>query len=139
MDYLTLGSSDRDLLDRSKLRISGTVELLGSTTPFSRTEQHVTKVGVHAIDGPVRLTRVSTNTMYIGPGISIPGKVTLFAYRSLVVLPETFTIPGYPVHVAHLRSSMDWNERAVGMAYYDANNSSGVTVEGSLDSITISP
>ena len=141
MDYLTLGSGDRDLLDRSKLRISGTVELLGSTIPFSRTEQHVTKVGAHAIDGPVRVMRVSTNSLYIdiGPGFSIPGKVTLFAYRSLVVLPETFTILGYPVHMTHLRSSMDWNEQATGMAYYDANNSSDVTVDGSLDSITTSP
>jgi hypothetical protein len=139
MDHLTLGGDERDLLDRSKLRISGTVEFLGNHSPFSLSEQDVTRVGVHTVDGPVRVTRVSTNTLDIGPGLSIPGRVTLFAYRSLIVLPDIFTVPGEPVQIACLRSSMDWNEQAVGMAFYDANNPAGVIVDGSPDVVTTTP
>jgi hypothetical protein len=139
MDYLSLGDGSQDLLDRSKLRISGTVEFLGSSVPFSLSEQDLAKDGVHAIDGPVRVTRVSTDTIYIGPGVSIQRKVTLFAYRSLVVLPEMVTVPGDPIQTIYQRSSMDWNEQAAGMIFYDANNPAGVTIDGFPDVITTTP
>jgi len=129
-DYLTLGSGGLDLLDRSKLRITGT--LFGH--PFSADEEDVTLDGLHTIDGPVRVTRVSTST-FSGQSYS----ARLFAYRSLVVRPETIIVPGDPAQVVHLRTSMDWNEHALGMIFYDANNLAGVTIDGSSDVITVTP
>lgn len=134
-DYLTLGSSSLDLLDRSKLRITATVV----SKPTSANEQNITKDNVHAIDGPVRVTRVSTNTLTMLDQ-SVQMTRTLFAYRSLVVQPAMVAVPDVPaVQTTYYRTSMDWNEQAVGMTYYDANNPTGVTIDGSADAVTVSP
>jgi hypothetical protein len=133
-DYLTLGSSSLDLLDRHKLRAAGTV--LGF--PVSADEQDFTKDGVHAIDGPVRVTRVSTSTFdVLGEATEITAN--LFAYRGLVVHPATTIVPGDPFEISYYRASIDWNEQASGMTFYDANNPAGVTIDGITDTITISP
>lgn len=125
LDYLALGDGSPNLLDRSKLRITGTLY----AAPFSFSEENIAQDGVHTIDGPVRVTRVSTST-FSGQSYS----ATLFAYRSLVVRPETIVVPGSPAQVSYLRISMDWNEQALGMIYYDANNPAGVTIDGEPDS-----
>jgi hypothetical protein len=138
VDYLTLGDGSPNLLDRNKLRISGTVELFGTPISFSINEQDITKDDIHAIDGPVRVTRVSTSTLTV-MGISLQSTATLFAYRSLVAQPATIEVPGYPIQITYQRTSMDWNEQASGMTFYDANNSAGVTIDGIADVITISP
>lgn len=133
-DYLTLGSSSLDLLDRNKLRVAGT--MLGF--PISANEEDIAKDSVHAIDGPVRVTRVSTSTFTV-VGQPIQTTATLFAYRSLIVQPATMVVPGTPVQNTYYRTSMDWNEQASGMTYYDANNPGGATIDGIPDAITISP
>jgi hypothetical protein len=135
-DYLTMGSSSLDLLDRSKLRVTGTA--LGFI-PFSFNEEVSTKDGVYVIDGPVRVTRVSTSSFDIGLIGPIQGSATLFAYRSLVVLPAAIPDPPIQIEITYLRSSTDWNEWASGMTYYDANNPAGVTIDGHDDTITTSP
>jgi hypothetical protein len=138
-DFLTLGNSDLDLLDRDKLRVTGTATIPPfPPVPFSADEQDVAKSAVHALDGPVRVTRVSTNTFIMPDG---PVRVTtnLFAYQSLVVQPTMVVIPGDPIQCAYYRTSIDWNARALGMTYYDANNPAGVTVDGIPDVITVTP
>jgi hypothetical protein len=135
MDYLALGGDSLNWLDRSKLRIRGT---LPGGIQFSANEQGLRQDGVHAVDGPVRVTRVSTLALAL-PGAPPQGLVTLFAYRSLVMQPTTITVPGVPFEIAYQRTSMDWNERASGMIYYDANNPAGVTIDGLPDVITITP
>jgi len=133
-DYLTLGSSSLDLLDRNKLRVAGTA--LGF--PVSADEEDFSKHTTYAIDGPVRVTRVSTSTFdVLGEAAQIT--TDLFAYRSLVVQPATTIVPDDPFDIAYYRSSMDWNEQASGMTFYDANNPTGVTINGITDTITISP
>jgi hypothetical protein len=139
-DYLSLGDSSVDLLDREKLRITGTVY----SPPYPRfsisvDEEDIAKSGVHVIDGPVRVTRVSTITLSIVPGVSAQGTYVLFAYRSLVVQPTPLTVPSAPFQIDHLRTSMDWNEQASGMTYYDANNPTGTTIDGSPAVITVTP
>ena len=138
-DYLTLGDDSVDLLDREKLRISGTA----SFPPYppvsiSADEEDIAKSGVHVIDGPVRVTRVSTVTLSIGPGVSAQGTYVLFAYRSLVVQPTPIMVlPAFQID--HLRISMDWNEQASVMTYYDANNPTGTIINGSPDAIAVTP
>jgi hypothetical protein len=138
-DFLILGDSNVDLLDRDKLRITGTVSI-PPIPPFSISadEEDIAKAGVHVIDGPVRVTRVSTSTFtVIGQPTQITG--TLFAYRSLFVQPATAMVPGAPAQDIYLRVSMDWNDQASGMIYYDANNPAGATVDGIADAITLTP
>ena len=134
-DYLALGSSSLDLLDRNKLRVAGTVVFV----PVSANEEDIDKDSVHAIDGPVRVTRVSTSTFTVVVGQPIQTTATLFAYRSLIVQPATIAVPGAPVQITYYRTSMDWNEQAAGMVFYDANNPAGATIDGITDTITISP
>ena len=134
-DYLTLGSSSLDLLDRNKLRVAGTVVFV----PVSANEEDIDKNSVHAIDGPVRVTRVSTSTFTVVVGQPIQTTATLFAYRSLIVQPATIAVPGAPIQITYYRTSMDWNEQAAGMVFYDANNPAGATIDGITDTITISP
>jgi len=137
-DYLTLGESSVDLLDRDKVRITGTATI-PPFPPFtvSATEQDITKTGVLAIDGPVRVTRISTSTFLV-VGVPVQATSALFAYRSLVVQPMV-SIPGAPVHVSYFRVSVDWNASALGMTYYDANNPSGVIIDGVPDTLTLAP
>jgi hypothetical protein len=140
-NYLTLGDSSVDLLDRDKLRVAGTV----SIPPFppisvSADEEDVAKRGVHVIDGPVRVTRVSTGALEVETiGTLVTSTATLFAYRSLAVQLAPIEIPGGLVQITYQRTSMDWNERAVGMVYYDANNPAGVTIVGNSEVITTPP
>jgi hypothetical protein len=133
-DHLALGSEGPDLLDRAKLRITGT--LLG--LPFSINEENVTLDNVHALDGPVRVTRVSTVTLTV-LGSSVSGVTPLFAYRSLVVQTLPMIIPGTPAQTAYMRASADWTEQASGLVFYDANNPAGVTIDGLPDTITTTP
>ncbi len=134
LDHLTLGDSSLNLLDRNKLQIAGTIYSI----PFSANEESLTLEGVHAIDGSVRVTRVST-TVLAGLGNPIQDTTTLFAYRSLVVQPTTISVPDYPFQITYERTSIDWNEQPSGMIYYDANNPVGATIDGIPDVITSTP
>jgi hypothetical protein len=64
---------------------------------------------------------------------------TLFAYRSLVVQPSRIGVPGDLVEIDYLRISLDWNEEAAGMSYYDSNNSAGETIDGTPDNVIVQP
>jgi hypothetical protein len=134
IDYLALGDGSSNLLDRSKLRIAGKVLDIS----FSANEEALIQDDVHAIDGPVRVARVSTLSLAV-PGVPLQNLVTIFAYRSLVMQPTAIAVPGVPFEITHQRTSMDWNEHASGMIYYDANNPDGVTIDGTPDAITTTP
>jgi hypothetical protein len=135
-NYLTLGDSSLNLLDRDKVRVAGMITIF----PVSADEEDVAKRGVHVIDGPVRVTRVSTGALEAETiGTLVTSTATLFAYRSLAVQFAPIEIPGGLVQITYQSTSMDWNERAVGMVYYDANNPAGVTVDGITDTIVTTP
>jgi hypothetical protein len=135
-NYLTLGDGSLNLLDRDKVRVVGTI----ASVAVSADEEDVAKRGVHALDGPVRVTRVSTGALQVQTiGAWVTSTTTLFAYRSLVVQSAPLEIPSYGIQITYQRVSMDWNERAVGMVYYDANNPAGVTIVGDSEVITTPP
>jgi hypothetical protein len=134
MDYLALGGDGVNRLDRTKLRIEGTV--FGN--PYVLDEEDLTLTRIEVIDGPVRVTRVSTATLTTAAG-SIKGATALFAYRSLVVQPTKIVAWAAPAPTTRLRSSMDWSEQASGMVYYDANNPTAKTIDGVPDTIVDTP
>jgi hypothetical protein len=132
-NYLTLGDSSLNLLDRDKVRVVGTIAFVA----VSADEEDVVKRGVHVLDGPVRVTRVSTGALEVQTiGTLVTSTTTLFAYRSLAVQLAPVEIPGGLVQITYQRTSMDWNERVVGMVYYDDNNLAGVTIVGNSEIIT---
>ena len=140
-NYLTLGDSSPNLLDRDKLRLAGTVSVPPlPPIPVSADEEDVAKRGVHAIDGPVRVTRVSTGALeFQTMGTLVTGTTILFAYPSLAVQFTPIEIPGGIIQITYHCASMDWNERAMGMVYYDANNPDGMAVDGITDTIVTTP
>jgi hypothetical protein len=138
-NYLTLGDSSLNLMDRDKVRVVGTPPLFPSVTR-SADEEDFAKRGIHAVDGPVRVTRVSTGALEVEMmGTLITSTATLFAYHSLAVQFAPLEIPGGLIQITYHRTSMDWNERAVGMVYYDAKNPVSVTVDGITDTIITTP
>jgi len=106
--------------------------------PFAIDEEDITVNRVHVLDGPVRVTRVSSITL-TALGGSAEALASLHAYRSEIVQPTAFAVPPAPAQTTYLRSSLDWNEQALGMVYYDANNPAGATVDGVPDAIAVSP
>lgn len=134
-DYLALGGG-ADILDRDKIRLDGYVLL--PQLAFHLTENDVSKDGVHAIDGAVRVTRVASSTIVLS-GQTITGTGTTYFYGPLIVQSISLTTPPAPVVVEYLRNSTDFNAGASGMTYYDPNNAAGKTIDGTPDSLTISP
>ena len=132
-DYLTLGGGG-DILDRDKVRLDATF----ISIPFTVTEDAITKDGVHAIDGPVRVTRVVTSTVSLG-NTAVTGIGTAFFYGNVIIQPSSLTTPASPVIVTKLRSSIDFNSAATGVTYFDANNPAGVTIDGVADSFDPDP
>lgn len=134
-DYLTLGGGP-DILDRDKIRLDG--YYISPIFNFHLTENDVTKDGVHAIDGPVRVTRVVSSTIVLGT-TEITGTGTTFFYGPLIVQSISLTTPPSPTVIQNLRNSTDFNVAATGMVYYDPNNFAGVTIDGTPDTLTTSP
>jgi hypothetical protein len=133
-DVLTLGNTPTDLLDRDKIRLSGRYLIFN----INANEESATKQSVMAIDGPVRVTRVSTATI-TQPFIGTQSfHSTLFAYRSLLVQPIALTIDS-SFQVLSVRYSTDWSPAASGMLYFDANTPGGVTIDGQPDAVAASP
>jgi hypothetical protein len=132
-DYLTLGGG-ADVLDRDKVRLDGTYIIF----PFSLTENNFTKDGVHALDGPVRVTRVATSTITIGAS-DITSSGASFFYGPLISQPLNLTTPASPTVIDNLRNSTDFNAAATGMTYYDPNNTEGKTIDGTPDTLAIVP
>jgi len=134
-DYLTLGVG-ADILDRDKIRLEGYVFV--PTLSFEVTENDITKDAVHAIDGPVRVTRVATSTVDIS-GATQTGTGVTFFYQALIAQPISLSTDLDPATITYVRNSIDFNATATGMTYYDLNNGGGVTINGTPDSITITP
>ena len=140
-DYLTLGTGDVDLLDREQVRITVTVRYLGFAMDFSLDEEDLVSQSVHAVVGPVRVTRVATYTLSALGQAWTSEPSALFGYRSLLVSPIELAAAGADeiTSMDDLRYSFNLNAHAAGMTYYDPNNPDGVVIDGLPDAITDTP
>ena len=122
---LELNSSGINVLDRSKLRfkVPGQHEW---TEEFGESDDPQPKI----LDGRVRAI---AGYQELGQGILTIG------YRSQFYDQFTIDFSWSPLPFEWVRLSADFNENIVGGTYYDANTPSGVPVDGSPDTITISP
>ncbi|NJN19648.1 MAG: hypothetical protein HC822_27105 [Oscillochloris sp.] len=118
VDRLTLGTSDSDLLDRTKLR--GLCNQQGAC--FFK-EQGLPDVADDLItDGPVRVIVRNGRTI---------------AYGWSVLTETSLNLPGDLV--SNLRFTTDFTAAVSGATFYNANLAAGVTVDGSPDNVAETP
>jgi pimeloyl-ACP methyl ester carboxylesterase len=118
VDWLMLGDSTIEILDRTKIRVDCTIPILcpltdGTLPPVP--DDVIT-------DGPVRV-------------IARGGQV--LAYGSMLRWASPFSFPTLPS--VTLRLSTDFNPAASGAIYYNAVVTEGVTVDGITDTVPATP
>lgn len=140
--FLALGSNPTDLLDRDKLRVNGSIQILPPPFPpasFTIDEEDSTTDALQTIDGAVRVTRITTSTLTV-LGQSFSSRTTEFYYRAFTgysVNIDLSSVSG--IDLALLRLSTDFSPAASGGVYYDSNNPMGVPIDGVVDSVVKSP
>jgi hypothetical protein len=116
-DFLSLGGSDVEILDRTKLQLDCAIPFI---CPLN--EGHLPLPDDLVKDGPVRV-------------IVRGGQV--LAYGSTLRWTMPFTIPSYLS--GDIRFSTDFNQAVTGAAYYSAVVPAGVTVDGITDTVPATP
>jgi hypothetical protein len=119
VDYLTLGTSSVDLLDRSKSRLFCSVILL---CPITEEIEGVTVLDELIKDGPVRV--IVRNGRVLG-------------YQAMVSWMTAVTIP--QALYGDVRFSLDFAPAASGATFYNEAITTGVTVDGAADSVPAQP
>ena len=118
MDFMTLGGSGVEILDRTKMRLDCAVPVICPIT-----EGNIPPLPDNLIkDGPVRV-------------IARGGQ--LLAYGSMVRWPSPFSLPEFLS--GNLRFSTDLNQAATGAIHYSAVVPGGVTVDGITDTVPATP
>lgn len=121
-DYLTLGSSSTDILDRNKFRAcntAGTLCLVTEETAEGNVQDDPIK------DGPVRAIIRSGRVLGYG---------SMLEWSTSINLTQ---IPDFPLFLGkNVRVSLDWSPAATGAQLYNANLASGVVVDGAPDAVS---
>jgi hypothetical protein len=124
-DYLTLGSSSTDILDRNKFRAcneAGTLCLVTEETAEGNVQDDPIK------DGPVRAIIRSGRVLGYG---------SMLEWSTSINLTQ---IPDFPLFLGkNVRVSLDWSPAASGAQYYNANLANGVGVDGEPDAVSAAP
>lgn len=124
-ETLEMNGSGVDILDRTKVRVS--TNILGTLTEDALPPIQNLQV-LH--DGRVRaIAGVSSDSIQI---------VTI-AYRSLFHDIVAIDLSSYPVVIHWVRVSSDYNDKAIGSIYYDANSGTAVSVDGQPDTVPSLP
>jgi hypothetical protein len=118
-DYLTLGTSNVDILDRNKLRLFC---LQIFVCPIKEESSIIPVPDALIKDGPVRT-------------IVRSGRV--LGYASMLSWSATITIPAQLA--GDVRLSLDFAPAAAGSTFYNAAVPAGVTVDGAVDAVPDQP
>jgi hypothetical protein len=129
LDYLFLNGKLVDLLDRTKLRVEGT--LFG--VPQDLTENFFGVILPTLIkDGNVRVILTQQD--------SVPGIATLAnLYKGYGAMVELIASVSSSITPSQARTSIDFTNTISGATFYNANTPGGVIVNGSPDSIAATP
>jgi hypothetical protein len=125
---------NQDILDRQKIRVGGRFQIFNVTI---NEEANVNYRSIRQGGGPVRVLReLGISIVFLGAVIDSSGSfITQYFPFSMVLGAQNAKIPeidGLTVNL--IRQSLDLNERAIGMKFFNAFNSSGVTIDGVADS-----
>lgn len=118
-----------DLLDREKLRISGSIII----SSFDIDEDDLNLVSVHVIAGPVRVLRRVDAEITL-QAFTIPLALERYFYRRYFEVPMASGSINLPLGVSltAIRFSRDFNDQANGGGLRDPNNAN-LTVDGTPD------
>ena len=118
LDFLSLGSSGVDILDRTKVRLDCAIPILCPITEES-------------------LPPVEDGLVKNGPIRVILRNGALIAYGSNIVLSQSVSIPALPN--VQLRISADFSRNATGSTMYNAAVPQGVVIDGTPDATPAVP
>lgn len=118
-DYLSLGTSSVDILDRSKFRLFCSIPLL---CPVTEEDLPIMLPDDLIKDGPVRV--IVRNGRVLG-------------YDSMVSWTTGITIP--QAFYGDVRFSLDFDAAATGATLYNATTPGGVTIDGIADTVPAQP
>ncbi len=125
-----------NILDRMKLRIQPTFSLALTTVSPLFTEQDITVTIDGVKNGPVRAIRRVRQSLDLGRFLpTIPNGTTYtYFYMSSFITPSKFKIPWLVLKLLQefrFTGVSDFRRNAIGMQYWDAVNSQGLTFTGS--------
>jgi hypothetical protein len=140
LDYLTippsLGGSGIDLLDRQKFRIE-----IDFITPILVDEDDFQNAVVHPdslIDGSIRVLKM-LNLEVVIFGTTVPLSLFMKYFPYTVRISSELNLSSLPLPVLLIRQSLDFNDAAIGMTYYDMNVPAGVPIDGNPDAVPLIP
>ena len=140
LDYLviptSLGGSGTDLLDRQKFRIE-----IDFSFPILINEddfQNAMVLPDSVLDGSVRILKL-LNLEVVIFGSSVPLSLFMKYFPYSVQISSELNLSSLPLQVLLIRQSLDFNESAIGMSYYDMNVPAGVMIDGTPDAVPLTP
>jgi hypothetical protein len=140
LDFLTippsLGGSGTNLLDRQKFRIEidFIVPILVNEDDF----QNAMVLPDSVLDGSVRVLKLlNLEVVIFGNTLPLSLFMTYFPYS--VKISSELNLSALPLQVLLIRQSLDFNDTAIGMTYYDMNVPAGVPVDGTPDAVPLTP
>lgn len=117
----------KDLVDRRKIRIAGSISIF----PITLTEDVVTFASIRQIAGPVRVLRELTGSVTIGNDtFTLPIVTQYFPYSNVFSL-EDVPVPNVSgFTIREIRQTLDLNENAIGMSFYNPQYTGGLLING---------
>jgi hypothetical protein len=128
--------NDKDIVDRLKVRVKGTIVVFGIPFPLTLKENALEFVSVSFSGGEVRGFReISLKILVTGQNIPPVTFSTQYLPYSTVFGAKDAKIPEFSgLTVTEIRQSVDFNTNASGMTFFNAFNRNGFPVDGTPDS-----
>ena len=121
---------NQDIMDRQKVRVSGRYQIFSVTI---NEEANLNYRSIRSGGGPVRVLReLGISLTFLGAVIDSTGSfITQYLPYSTVFGAQGAKIPEVSgLTINGIRQSVDFNEHANGMKFFNAFNSNGVTIDG---------
>jgi len=139
VDYFAIlkdaGGNGENILDRVKYR--SRVVALGGTVRFERDESNFRTQLIAELDGPIRTISHFKNSVYLIMRITTPPQTynVTYYYNGYITpvyidIPIDLSIIKNLVKTAYFQSTLDFNESAIGMFYYNPLHKRGILIDG---------
>jgi len=125
---------NQDIMDRQKVLVSGRFSVINVTI---NEQENVGYRSIRSGGGPVRVLReLGINLIVFGSVLDSTGSfITQYFPYSMVFGAQNVKIPKVDgLTINTIRQSVDLNERANGMRFFNAFNQNGITIDGTVDS-----
>jgi hypothetical protein len=90
------------------------------------------------LDGSIRILKLlNLEVVIFGSTVPLSLFMTYFPYS--IQISSELNLSAIPLPVLLIRQSLDFNENAIGMVYYNMNVPAGVTIDGTPDAVPLTP